>query len=68
MCLYDTYGCDKLEYEEQCISSILDTEGGPTRARYRPGDVNETLIKFTTNITDQVTEPAFSHDKLSNWS
>ncbi|CAN0315183.1 unnamed protein product, partial [Ascophyllum nodosum] len=53
VCLYDTYGCDKFEYEEQCLGSIFDTEGGSTRARYRPGDANETSINFTTNITDK---------------
>ncbi|CAM9937236.1 unnamed protein product, partial [Ascophyllum nodosum] len=53
MCLYVNYGCDTFEDEEQCITSINDTEGGPTRARYRPGDVNETLINFTANITEK---------------
>ena len=54
VCLHNTYGCDKYEYEEQCLSSIFDTEGGNTSAEYRPGDVNETTIEFTANITEKV--------------
>ena len=54
VCLYDTYGCDDQAYEEQCVDSIFDTEGGSTRARYRPGDDNETLINFTANLTKEV--------------
>ena len=54
VCLYDTYGCDKLEYEEQCVSSIFDTEGGSTSARYRPGDVDETIINVSANFTEEV--------------
>ena len=68
MCLHLNYGCDTFEDQEQCITSINNTEGGPTRARYRPGDVNETLINFTAKITEKVTEPACSHDKLLNCS
>ena len=39
--------------------SILDTEGGPTTARFRPGHEDELNIKFTANLTEKVTEPAF---------
>ncbi|CAN0164916.1 unnamed protein product, partial [Ascophyllum nodosum] len=57
VCLYDTYGCDDQAHEEQCVNSIFDTEGGSTRARYRPGDDNETLINFTVNLTEEVKVP-----------
>ena len=36
------------------MSSIFDTEGVSTSARYRPGDDDETLISFTTNLTEEV--------------
>lgn len=55
VCLYDTYGCDAYEYEEQCVSSIFDTEGGSTTAVYRPGDPYESTINFTFELTEKVT-------------
>ena len=54
ICLYNNYGCDKTEIEKECIMSVFDTEGGPTRATYRPGDDHETTINFTANVTDTV--------------
>ena len=53
VCLYDNYGCDNSESERQCVMSIFDTEGGPTRATYRPGDDHETAINFTATSTDE---------------
>ena len=59
MCLYGNYGCDKREYEEQCVMSIWDTEGGPTSARFLLVDEDELNVNFTANITEKVTEPVF---------
>ncbi|CAN0463190.1 unnamed protein product, partial [Ascophyllum nodosum] len=64
ICTQESYGCDEEDYIEQCTKSINDTEGGPTTARYRPGDKDELNIYFTANFTE-VTEPTFSQDKLS---
>lgn len=55
VCLFNTYGCDDIDYEEKCVMSVNDTEGGFTRARYRPGNEGETPVYYTANVTDKVT-------------
>ena len=67
ICTQESYGCDEYGYREKCTKSINDTEGGPTTARYRPGDKDELNIYFTAKLTE-VTEPTFSQDKLLNFS
>lgn len=36
VCLFNDYGCDSIEQRKNCVMSVNDTEGGPTRARYYP--------------------------------
>ncbi|CAB1115040.1 unnamed protein product [Ectocarpus sp. CCAP 1310/34] len=48
VCLTYFFGCDDLDLEEGCASSIFDTEGGSSSAVFNPGGEMEQEIATTT--------------------
>lgn len=63
-CLFDYYGCDELELEEECVSSMNSTEGGETRARYHPDGENEKNISVRYQLTQEVRKHTLVVDDL----
>lgn len=54
VCLYNFFGCDSLDLEEQCIGTVHSTEGGETKAFFNPLDVNPQEISTDASLTDEV--------------
>lgn len=54
MCLYNFFGCDEMDLEEFCVSSVFDTEGGSSTAVFNPGGDLEQEIATTAYLTDDV--------------
>lgn len=55
VCLYDFYGCDDANLEEECVFTATDTEGGRrTGAVFNPGEENEQNISASGLETDTV--------------
>lgn len=50
VCLYTFYGCDTLEQEEGCISSVYNTEGGMPSAILNP-DKDESMT-LSSNVVE----------------
>ncbi|CAM9655141.1 unnamed protein product, partial [Ectocarpus sp. 13 AM-2016] len=48
VCLTYFFGCDDLDLDESCASSIFDTEGGSSSAVFNPGGELEQEIATTT--------------------
>ncbi|CAN0469176.1 unnamed protein product, partial [Ectocarpus sp. 12 AP-2014] len=55
VCLYNFFGCDDMDLEEFCASSVFDTEGGSSTAVFNPGGDLEQEIATTAYLTDEVT-------------
>lgn len=55
VCLYDTFGCDTREQEEECRDSATMTEGGNASAVFYPGGEFEQEVPvvgmFTTDVS-----------------
>ena len=58
LCIYGTYGCDRIDLEEKCLDSATMTEGVDASAVFYPGGVFEQEIlgvaKFTHSVSMQV--------------
>ncbi|CAM9286399.1 unnamed protein product [Ectocarpus sp. 4 AP-2014] len=53
VCLYNFFGCDDMDLEEFCASSVFDTEGGSSTAVFNPGGDLEQEIATTAYLTDE---------------
>ncbi|CAM9511484.1 unnamed protein product, partial [Ectocarpus fasciculatus] len=53
VCLYNYFGCDDMDLEEFCVSSVFDTEGGRSSAVFNPGGDLEQEIATTAYLTDE---------------
>ncbi|CAN0229685.1 unnamed protein product [Ectocarpus sp. 12 AP-2014] len=51
VCLYNNYGCDKWELEEECMRSANFTEGGNTTAVFYPGGEYEQVLPGVPRLT-----------------
>lgn len=61
VCLYNYYGSDTLEQEEDCIYSVNDTEGGMPSAILNPDRVNSTTLRSHVLGGDEVNEVRSAH-------
>lgn len=53
VCLYEFYGCDLQEDEDDCVYSSSTTQGGPTTATFNPGEDNELDIPAEATLTNE---------------
>lgn len=69
VCLYNNYGCDEWELEEECADSAWMTEGGAPYAAFYPRDkledynnhtIDERRIEATAQLTNYDSE---GHEK-----
>lgn len=54
VCLYNVFGCDKQELEQQCLDSSELTDGGRAKATFHPGGEFEQEIPAVGIETDSV--------------
>lgn len=63
VCLYDDYGCDEFELEEECVRSTNTTEGGETSAVFYPGGEYQQTFVGRPLITPTVWSMTFLAEK-----
>lgn len=67
VCLYDNYGCDSYEVEEECMRSSNATEGGTTGALFYPGGEYEQNITVNPRITPNVSNGFKVFRREASW-
>lgn len=55
VCLYNFYGCDNQELEEDCVRSAQITEGGNSTAVFNQNGDDEQDLHVDAFLTDEVT-------------
>lgn len=54
VCLYNFYGCDQQEDEDDCVYSSTTTQGGDTVASFNPGGETQLDIPGEAMLTENV--------------
>ena len=54
VCLYNVFGCDKQELEQQCLDSSELTDGDRAKATFYPGGELEQEIPAVGSLTPSV--------------
>ena len=67
VCLYNTYGCDTQDLEEECLDSSTTTEGGNASAVFYPGGDYEQEVPVVGKLTEKVTQCVVRYFSLVSW-
>lgn len=54
VCLYDFFGCDKMELEGDCMGSAQSTEGGRSTAVFNLNRDDEQELEVNAFLTEEV--------------
>ena len=66
VCLYDTYGCDTQDLEDECLDSAKTTEGGNASAVFYPGEeIYQQEVPVVVKLTEKVTERVVRYFSLA---
>ena len=66
VCLYDTYGCDRRDLEEECLDSSTTTEGGNANAVFYPGGDYEQAVPVVGKLTKKETQRVVRYFSLAS--